>query len=278
MKLGRTASAQTAAAGFTLIEILLAAMAFAVLLAALNTVFVSGLRLRREAAARLKEVQRRHMAQQILETDLRSAIVTGGILGVSPTLETQRAGYGVSDRLELIAASGTVVEDQPWGELQRISYYLLSPDEAARYGFQPPDTNALSGYVLVRGVQRNLLAPVEEEPEPRPLIWNVDQFDVSFYDGEQWVEDWASTSEEETPEPPLLTRVRIDFTQNLNEDWARRPLEIVEPWGGKPFVKQTAETDASGADQPNPPEGGQEGQAPPGGQQPPSGGPGGGKP
>src|SRR5436309_5204412 len=65
---------------FTLIEVLIAAAAFAIVLAAINAVFYSALRLRNKTAAALDEALPLQQAVAIIKRDLANIVVPGGTL------------------------------------------------------------------------------------------------------------------------------------------------------------------------------------------------------
>ncbi|MCP5528437.1 MAG: prepilin-type N-terminal cleavage/methylation domain-containing protein [Verrucomicrobiales bacterium] len=253
------------AAGFTLIEILVATLAFSVLLVALHSVFFSALEMRREGELRIQEVQAAQQVAQLIERDLRNGVLTGGALGESLLGETETEGRGRADRIELITSTGTITDDQPYGDLQRVEYYLTRD---SRW------TNT-AGMALARGVTRNLLADVEEEPEPQILLRDVESFEISYYDGSSWADSWDTTQNENTP--PTAIRLAVLFVDDLARDWRRRPFELVVPWSVQPMLSSTNETDtATGeGDEDTPPDddGGAGGG---GGGQPPGGGGGGG--
>ncbi|MCB1127779.1 MAG: prepilin-type N-terminal cleavage/methylation domain-containing protein, partial [Verrucomicrobiae bacterium] len=175
-------------AGFTLIEILVATLAFSVLLVALHSVFFSALEMRREGELRIQEVQAAQQVAQLIERDLRNGVLTGGALGESLLGETETEGRGRADRIELITSTGTITDDQPYGDLQRVESYLTRD---SRW------TNT-AGMALARGVTRNLLADVEEEPEPQILLRDVESFEISYYDGSSWADSWDTTQNENT--------------------------------------------------------------------------------
>ncbi len=252
--------------GFTLIEILVATLAFAVLLAALHSVFFSALRLRRDAELRIQSVQSHHQVAQLIERDLRNGILTGGLLAESVLGESETKGRGRADRLELVASTGSVDDAYPFGDLQRIEYFVMDDT-----GWTNRD-----GRVLARAVERNLLATVREEPEPQILLRNVESFEVAYYDGSSWVTTWDSTVQEDIP--PAAIRVLVRFVEDPTRRQPRPlPIEIVAPWSVTPAdtgdeSAGRAGSGSGGDDSGGPPPGNGGGTLPPGGGNPPPGG------
>src|SRR5258706_2956762 len=74
------------ASGFTLLEVLIATVAFAIVLAAINAVFYGALRLRNQTVGTLDEAATLQHALAMIYRDLANVVVPGGTL--SGTLQT----------------------------------------------------------------------------------------------------------------------------------------------------------------------------------------------
>lgn len=241
----------------------MATLAFSVLLVALHSVFFSALEMRREGELRIQETQAAQQVAQLIERDLRNGILTGGVLGEALVGESETEGRGRADRIEFITSTGTITDDEPYGDLQRVEYFLTQDNRW---------TNSV-GMALARAVERNLLAEVEEEPEPQILLREVESLEISYFDGSSWVDSWDTTQNETTP--PEAIRLAVLFVDDPLRDWRRMPFEVVVPWTVKPTLAEDESesdggTEGEGGD--NPPDDGGGG----GGQQPPGGGGGGG--
>lgn len=247
----RTCRARSAAGlrpgetGFTLMEILVATVAFAILLAALNSVFFSALQLRKRARAVTDSLQEQVQGLQMLRRDLASCLFTRGLLAGEFLGVSEGTGRSYNDQLTLICTSGSGVPNAPWGDLQRVEYHLV--DSLNQTNFTGKD--------LVRTVTRNLLATVQEQPEPEPILEAVQSFQVRYYDGEEWIDSWDSTVQ---PEPiPEAVRVRIEFELPPADDRntpRRPPIEMVIPIAARPPAE--AESDSESEDSANPTGGG----------------------
>ncbi|MCP5521828.1 MAG: type II secretion system protein GspJ [Verrucomicrobiales bacterium] len=256
------------AAGFTLIEILIATLAFAVLLAALNSVLFSALRLRREAVQRSDDLDTRRQVRQLIEKDLRNAILTGGLLASNVVGTTGSEGAGRADRLDFYTTTGRVSDQEPWCEIQRVSYYLESGASVSY------TTNAI-GSTLVRAVSRNLLSEdTDEDTDYTPLLRDVESFELSFYDGSSWADSWDSTLMDDTA--PTAVHLLVTFVDDPWREWRIPPIEILAPWTVVPrtTTDESTETGEAGGDDQG--DGGGDNTQPPGGggggNQPPGGG------
>lgn len=198
--------------GFTLMELLLAVAIFAIIAAALFTVFMGALRLRNRAAERAEERAPLRQAERIIRQDLRNMAAPAGLVAAEMVGETEEEGETRNDSLEFCATDGAVTDGAPWGEIQRVAYFLSEPEEGT------------DGYRLVRTATRNLLPSIEEDPEEEPLLEGVSGLEFAYYDGEDWQESWDSTTTEN--ELPKIVSMRVDFLGE-DDDSAPPPLEIM---------------------------------------------------
>lgn len=197
--------------GFTLIELLIAMTIFAVVLAAINTVFFGAMRLWQKTADSSQRALPEQQALATLRRDLAGIVVPGGtfagVLNSSATIE----GINQQDvGTEIFTTSGTLRSTQPWGDIQRVTYVLR--DSTNR--------TSAAGRDLVRVVKRNPLPVLEAEAEEQWMMSGVERIDFSFYDGSNWRISWNSTNEV-TPLPKAI-RVEITVAQ-----------EISNPGGGR---------------------------------------------
>ena len=102
-------------------------------------------------------------------------------------------------------------------DLQQVEYFVAAN----------PDAGGHDAGILVRTVDRNLLAETRDVPPKEPLLTDVSGIEVSFYDGQTWTDTWEVT--EEAPTLPQAIRVRI-LQAGLDEKTAPPPIEIHVPW------------------------------------------------
>ena len=203
-------------AGFTLLEILVASVIFAILVGALSSLFWGAMRLRERTFEVVEGGIPNAYVVRLIERDLDHLLPPGGVLAGNLLAEMETEGDARKDTLEFYSASGILSEKTSWGDIQKITYYLVSPQDG------PTD----AGSDLVRAVTRNLLASTEEEPEEQRLLQNVTSLEFSYYDGEEWQDSWDSTTEEAVV--PVAIKGRIQFAHRDDTDTVpTRPIEFI---------------------------------------------------
>jgi len=205
--------------GFTLIEILVASVATAILLTALYGVFSRSVRLRDKATVRVQEMRLKDRALQLMRDDLRHALVTGARLAASlegsmDAPESRFPGY-----LRFTTTTGPTTRDAFHGDLQEVEYFIAE---------DPWSTNQNTG-ALVRTHNRNLLAQVREDPREEVLLRGVEALEVRFFDGNNWLESWQFVDNESTL--PLAVEVTVRAAGARNAGALMAPaIQLMAPW------------------------------------------------
>jgi type II secretion system protein J len=215
-----------AGAAFTLIEILMALSASAVILVAIYGVFSKAVHLRDDATARTREARIRARAVSVIRNDLRNALVSGGKLAA---ILDSRAGH-----LKFTATTAKDSGELPVSDVQQIEYFVARDPEA---------TDQKAGR-LVRAVDHNLLATVRETPPEEPLLSGVESMEVSFFDGSGWQESWEYSEDNKTL--PEAIRVRIQMAAEATHIQPP-PIEVLVPWTTQASIQQA--TTPTGGDQ-----------------------------
>jgi type II secretion system protein J len=220
---------------FTLMELLVAAAMFSIIMAALSGAFFSAMKLRKRTTESLHSVHQLQQALTIIKRDLRSATIPGGILSTNMSTSLELASSG-GTQFEFHTASGLLNPFEPWPDIQRVTYFLR----------QPQITTATNGMDLIRGTSRNLLATVQEDFTEEILLHDVAQLAFEFWDGEAWLPDWDSDTQiaAQSISSPEAIRCSIEFKQQPNEPQPRI-LQIAVPvlTGGITNVVATAGTE-----------------------------------
>lgn len=217
----RTASAPRLRHAFTLLELVMALGASAVMLAAIYGVFSRAVHLRDDATERSRASRVRAHAAAIIRDDLRHAFVSGSTTATALTLKLTGSTEGIASNfpgyLGFTTTTGRDIDDTPVADVQQVEYYIVDDPNAA---------NRHAG-LLVRTVDRTLLAETREDPPEEPLLHGVEKMEVEFYDGDAWQESWE-VSEDDTTLPEAV-RVRLYPASELPGQTVA-PIEILVPW------------------------------------------------
>lgn len=200
---------------FTLIELVVALAGCAVVLVAIYTVFSRAVHLRDDATARTREVRVRSHALGILRNDLRNAWISGGTENpIAKVLEgSQQSPNGsFPGYLKLTTTTGRDDGDEASNEVQQVEYYVVA---------DPVATDRKAG-MLVRTVDRDLLATLREKPPEETLLTGVESMEVSFFDGSSWQTSWSYSAAGD----PLPEAVRI----RVQTATAAVPFELLVQW------------------------------------------------
>jgi prepilin-type N-terminal cleavage/methylation domain-containing protein len=224
---------------FTLLEVLIAVAAFAIVLAAINSVFYAALRLRNKTAESVDEAVALQHTMALLRNDIANLLAPGGAL--SGNLQTTPSTASISSSsgsglnvsaasMALVAAAsrpgqsspefytttGTIDEASPWSQVQKVSYYLA------------PSTNNAPGRDLIRSVTRNLLPSFQDQPATMPILTGVESIYFQYHDGTQWKDAWDSTAET-AGRLPAAIRVRLNLAAEQRGKMLPPPIELVVP-------------------------------------------------
>jgi type II secretion system protein J len=201
--------------GFTLLEVLVATAIFVVLVGALYSLLYGALRLREKAYEVTEAGLPKDYVALLIKRDLANIAAPVALLAGPMIGEKDEQGEQRLDRLELHTTSGIVNDTDPWGDVQKVEYYIA---QAREYGES-------EGNELVRAVTRNLLASTMEEPEEEWLLSGVQSLEFAYYDGEYWQDVWDSTTQEN--ETPLAVRMHMEFVPPEEGERERRPIDLI---------------------------------------------------
>lgn len=174
---------------FTLIEVLLAIVIFALVLAAVNAVFFGAIRLRQKTADSAAKAMPVELALATLRRDLSGIVMPGGTY--AGILDSAATIQGINQQdvgTEIYTTSGVFRDGSPWADIQKVAYVLRDPTHRT----------ASAGRDLVRVVKRNLGPVSEEQTDEQRLMTGVGRLDLSFYDGTTWRTSWNSTNDATT--------------------------------------------------------------------------------
>jgi type II secretion system protein J len=207
--------------GFTLMELMLAMGVCAIVLAAINGVFFGALRLREATIRAVDESEPAQLALTTMRSDLQSAMspTTNGVMtGDFRVGDITSAGMNQNVSIELYTTTGALHENEPWGDVQCVTYELRPSTGGA--GNQGQD--------LVRSVTRNLLATITPVPEDQWMLGHVQNLTFDCYDGTQWRNSWDTTVSDTNL--PIAVRVTIQLAgEGTGDPRAREPIVLTVP-------------------------------------------------
>ncbi len=204
---------------FTLIEMILAVGIAAIVLVAINAVLFAALHLRDMTQAAVDEATPVDLALTILRRDFQCAVPpepNGVLTGDFKVGNVASLGTSLPVSAEMYTATGALHENEPWGDIQRITYALR---DAA-------DRNA-AGKDLVRSVTRNLLTTATPDLADQTLLSGVASLRFSCFDGTQWLDTW-DTTDTSTSDTNLPVAVRVQI-QMAGNDKNALPIEVLVP-------------------------------------------------
>ena len=216
--------------GFTLIEILVASLASALILVAVYGVFQRAVKSRNHATARIHQALQRERAANILRNDLRNAYLSGGVLadtleGGAQSQKSHFPGY-----LRFTTTTGRDRPDEAYGDVQQVEYYLSDAHA----------TNDNNTGTLVRALTRDLLATVPQVAREEQILSGVQTFEVAFFDGNDWQQSWQVT--DTAPALPQAVRIRIQQAAPSEQILMPPPLEILVPLTTEALTSSTTST------------------------------------
>jgi hypothetical protein len=164
----------------------------------------------------------------LIQSDLQGIAVPGGTY--TGTFKTDTIGgtsqWGKPAGPELRTTTGRINDSEPWGDIQKVAYYLRQP------------TNSLGsvGFDLFRVITRNLAPSLDEDAQEQWILSGVDRLDWEFYDGSTWKTTWDPTVD--TAALPKAIRVQLvvyepqenpEATTSIAQRQTRSPIELVVP-------------------------------------------------
>lgn len=182
---------------FTLLELLVATAMTAVLAGSLYATLHVAFKARGTATAVVEEVRRAELAVELVRADIESAVVPKGILAGGFLGEDDTDGAGrPMDILLLHCTADGAAETEGTGDIRMVELAC----EPAEDG---------EGMVLLRRLTLNLLATTVEEPAEEVFCRGLRSFDLKYFDGMDWQDNWDSGTQDNTL--PLAVEVTLEL-------------------------------------------------------------------
>jgi type II secretion system protein J len=200
--------------GFTLIELTLAMFMTAIISLSLYMTLSVAWKARRTAYGAVAPTRTGAIAADIIRQDFESVQWPSANSLLSPRFEGTHSssGTGDSDQVELYT-------------IQRDLNNLDSPLSECVHGIQYFVNNQVNPPVLVRRVQRNLLAQFQPTPEDEVLCRNVRSFSIRYFDGTDWQTDWSSDDAQVAADVlPIAVQITLGIDDPQQLDSSGKPL------------------------------------------------------
>jgi type II secretion system protein J len=215
-------SGKTLCRAFTLVEMILAVGISAIVLVAINGVLFSALHLREVTQAAVDDATPVDQALTVLRRDLQGVVPPepdGVLTGDFKAGNVTSLGLTLPVAVEMFTTTGALNKNDPWGEVQRVTYEL-----------KDPAIRTAAGKDLVRSVARNLLSPTTLTVEDQPLLSGVESIRFLCFDGAQWLDTWDTTGAvSASTNLPVAVRVLIQMAGNNAGNPALQPIQILVP-------------------------------------------------
>jgi type II secretion system protein J len=199
-----TTPSTRASRGFTLIELVLAMALVSMVAASLYAGMHIAIQAKRTAERAVAPVRSAAIAADLVSRDLECALPPTGVLAGPFSGSASGgtiAGGGEADMLDFYC----VGEDCPPGQQTHpMQEGIRHVELAVRTDVDPPQ--------LVRRIDRNLLASAQQDPEEEILCRGVRSFQVRYYDGTTWYNEWDSTANNDS----LPTAVQITLELQMD--------------------------------------------------------------
>jgi type II secretion system protein J len=214
-------------AAFTLIEVMVALVAFGIILAAINGVFWGALKLRNRTVESIDAALPLERAILFLRKDLGAIVPPGGTffgqfsttVNSTNTMLTQGA-MNMDSRIgssgpQFYTMSGQVDDSTSFSDVQLVSYSLV----------EATNRNSV-GRDLCRNVTRNLLPSVQMEVDEQHILTGVDAIYFSYFDGTTWKESWTTN---EVYKLPRAVKVEIAMAGEGRGRGTQKSVQVVVP-------------------------------------------------
>ena len=209
--------------GFTFLEMLLAMAMMSMLAGSLYASLHIAFSTRDTAEAALQPVRAAGLAVEMLRQEIESSLPPVGILaGEFLGTDGQNDSGQDADTLRLHASAHESVSGERSSDIRKVefAFELLSEGDEG---------------VLVRRITTNLLAPEVPEPVEDVLCRNVTGLNFTYFDGQDWLDSWDSTTQGNTL--PVAVQVSVAVGKRGEEGPQRGSYELsrllILPCGGE---------------------------------------------
>ena len=190
---------------FTLLELLIAMTMMSVIAISLYTSMSIGFKARESAERRVEKGRAAEIAIELIRGMLTSSMIPNGILAGEFEGEDEQDEYGYdADILVFYAADYNPLEDELACDIEKIELGMSIRE----------DTNER---VIIRKRTTNLLSPKTLEPEEEVLCGGVRSWNLRYYDGNDWVDEWDSSDNDNTLPKAVEITIVLEESDDADE-------------------------------------------------------------
>lgn len=165
---------------FTFLELLVAMTLMNILAVSLYASLYIGFKARRSSTTAIQPVRAAQIAIELIKQDITAALPPTGILAGEFLGNNDRTGEGYDcDSLLFYSSSNTAELQQAGCDVRKVELVFIPSSDSERS-------------VLVRRTTTNLLSPKTVQPVEEILCRRVVSFDVGYFDGFNWWDEWDS--------------------------------------------------------------------------------------
>jgi type II secretion system protein J len=183
--------------GFTLLELLVATLLVAGLAGSLYATLMGAFKVQRNSEAKVTPSRTASLAMELVAEDLRSAMAPKPTTTTAATATSAVSSY-------VLAGSFVGYDDRSehGGDSDDVVFYCTTPSPEPAEGISDVKKVELccepgedgKSQTLVRLITTNLLSPRDLEPKREVLCRGVFGFNLRYYDGTDWLDNWDSTT------------------------------------------------------------------------------------
>lgn len=181
---------------FTLLELLIAMTMMSIIAVSLYTSMSIGFKARESAESRVEKGRTAEIAIELIRGMLTSAMIPNGILAGEFEGEDEEDEYGYdADTLVFYTADYNPAEEELACDIEKVELGMSVREDTEER-------------VIIRKITTNLLSPKTLDPEEEVLCGGVRSWNLRYYDGSDWVDEWNSTDNDNSlPEGVEITIV-----------------------------------------------------------------------
>ena len=220
-------------AGFTLLELIVAIALMDIIAVALYSCMHTAFKSKERSQASLEPYRRVMPIFECIRKDFSSAMKPDGILaGVFEGEDVSFTNMQDADVLGFYTACYAPKEDEIASNVIYVEYELA----------EDYDRNQI---VLKRLTTRNILSPTAVDPDEEVLARDITGFNIEYYDGSSWVDNWDSSEEDATL--PWGVRVTVSILDENRGRYSKNddPYRYFSRIYRLPFANQETEESES---------------------------------